>query len=84
MIPITIKKLEEGTYLATSEVIQGLIAEGRTIAETMEIAQDVARKKMNRVSNMGTLSLITSHDNFQVTQMLIPIEIECMSIIPSM
>ena len=44
LIPITIKKLEEGTYLATSEVIQGLIAEGRTIAETMEIAQDVARK----------------------------------------
>lgn len=44
LIPLTIRKLEEGTYLATSEAIQGLIPEGRTIAETMEIAQDVARK----------------------------------------
>lgn len=41
---INIEKLEEGGYLATSDVIQGLVAQGRTIAETMEIAQDVARK----------------------------------------
>jgi predicted RNase H-like HicB family nuclease len=44
IINIKIEKLEEGGYLATSEDIQGLIAQGRTIAETMEIAQDVARK----------------------------------------
>ena len=44
MIPIKIEKLEEGGYLATSDFIQGLITQGRTIAETMEIAQDVAKK----------------------------------------
>ncbi len=44
LIPITIKELEEGGFLATSDVLQGLVAQGRTIAETMEIAQDVARK----------------------------------------
>ena len=44
LIPITIESLEEGGYLATSDVLQGLIAQGRTIAETIEIAQDVARK----------------------------------------
>lgn len=44
LIPITIEPLEEGGYLATSQTIQGLIAQGRTIAETLEIAQDVARK----------------------------------------
>ena len=44
LIPIKIEPLDEGGYLATSEVLQGLIAQGRTIAETMEIAQDVARK----------------------------------------
>ncbi|MCF6159085.1 MAG: type II toxin-antitoxin system HicB family antitoxin [wastewater metagenome] len=44
LIPILIEPLEEGGYLATSTVIQGLIAQGRTIAETIEIAQDVARK----------------------------------------
>ncbi len=44
MIPIKIEKLEEGGYLATSDSIPGLIAQGRTIAETMDIAQDVAKK----------------------------------------
>jgi len=44
LIPIKIEPLEEGGFLATSDLLQGLIAQGRTIAETMEIAQDVARK----------------------------------------
>ena len=44
MVSIKIEKLDEGAYLATSDVLPGLVAEGRTIAETMEIAQDVARK----------------------------------------
>jgi predicted RNase H-like HicB family nuclease len=44
IVSINIQELEEGGYLATSDTIQGLIAQGRTIAETMEIAQDVARK----------------------------------------
>ena len=44
MIPITIEPLEEGGYLATSSLLQGLIAQGRTIAETIEIAEDVAHK----------------------------------------
>ena len=44
MISIKIKKLKEGDYLATSNSIQGVIAQGRTIAETMEIAWDVAKK----------------------------------------
>lgn len=44
LISIKIKKLEEGGYLATSDTIHGLVAQGRTIAETMEIAHDVARK----------------------------------------
>ncbi len=39
-----IEKLPEGVYLATSDDIPGLIVQGRTIAETVEIARDVARK----------------------------------------
>ncbi len=39
-----IEKLPEGVYLATSDAIPGLVAQGRTIAETVEIARDVARK----------------------------------------
>lgn len=39
-----IEKLPEGVYLATSEDIPGLVAQGRTITETLEIARDVAKK----------------------------------------
>ena len=39
-----IEKLPEGVYLATSNDVQGLIAQGRTIEETLEIARDVAQK----------------------------------------
>lgn len=44
IINLHIKKLHEGVYLATSDDIQGLIAQGRTIAETIEIVRDVARR----------------------------------------
>jgi predicted RNase H-like HicB family nuclease len=39
-----IEKLPEGVYLATSDDIPGLVAQGRTIIETLEIARDVAKK----------------------------------------
>jgi len=44
LLNIQIEKLPEGVYLATSEDLPGLVAQGRTITETLEIAQDVARK----------------------------------------
>lgn len=43
-INIHIEKLPEGVYLATSEDIQGLVAQGRTITEIMEIARDICKK----------------------------------------
>ena len=43
-IKIHVQKLPEGVYLATSDDVQGLVAQGRTVAETLEIARDVARK----------------------------------------
>lgn len=39
-----IEKLPEGLYLATSDDIPGLVAQGRTITETLEIARDIAKK----------------------------------------
>jgi len=44
IINLHIEKLPEGVYLATSDEVQGLIAQGRTIQETIEIARDVAKK----------------------------------------
>jgi predicted RNase H-like HicB family nuclease len=43
LVSLKIEKLEEGMYLATSDDLQGLVAQGRTISDTVEIAQDVAR-----------------------------------------
>ncbi len=44
IINIHIEKLPEGFYLATSDDLQGLVAQGRTVSETIEIARDVAKK----------------------------------------
>ncbi len=43
-LEIHLEPLPEGGFLATSEELPGLVAQGRTAAETLEIAQDVARK----------------------------------------
>ena len=43
-ISIQIEELPEGFWLATSEELSGLVAQGRTVAETLDIARDVARK----------------------------------------
>ncbi|OHD55261.1 MAG: hypothetical protein A2Y33_16375 [Spirochaetes bacterium GWF1_51_8] len=43
-IRLEIEHLPEGFYVAVSPDLEGLTAQGRTIAETVEIAQDVAKK----------------------------------------
>ncbi len=43
-INLKIQELSEGQFLATSDDLPGLIAQGRTVAETLEIAQDVAKE----------------------------------------
>jgi predicted RNase H-like HicB family nuclease len=44
VLELELEPLDEGGYLATSRDLPGLVAQGRTVAETFEIAQDVARK----------------------------------------
>jgi antitoxin HicB len=43
-IRLHVEELDEGGYVATSPDVPGLVAEGRTMAETTEIAQGLARK----------------------------------------
>ncbi len=43
-IQIQIEELPDGLFLATSEELNGLVAQGRTVAEALDIARDVARK----------------------------------------
>ena len=43
-IQVQIEELPEGLFLATSEELSGLVAQGRTVAEALEIARDVTRR----------------------------------------
>jgi len=62
IVRIKIQYLPEGVYLATSDDVQGLVAQGRTVAETIEIARDVVRKLLEA---QGGLSLPTVGDQFE-------------------
>ena len=44
IVNLHVERLPEGVYLATSDQVPGLVAQGRTVVETLEIARDVARK----------------------------------------
>jgi len=43
-IRLRIEALEEGGYVATSPDVPGLVAEGRSVMEAVEIAQSLTRK----------------------------------------
>jgi predicted RNase H-like HicB family nuclease len=65
IINIHVEKLPEGVYVATSEDMPGLVAQGRTVIESLEIARDVARKLMEaRVERSGDLKLSAIGDSF--------------------
>ena len=61
-ILIHIEKLHEGVYLATSEHVQGLVAQGRTVTETLEIARDVVKKLLEAQS--GKIDIAQLGDDF--------------------
>ncbi len=62
IVKIHIEKLPGGMYLATSDDVQGLVAQGRTIAETVEIARDVARKLLEAQGNVDLPQISESFD----------------------
>lgn len=68
IINIHIEKLTEGLYLATSEEVQGLVAQGRTITETLEIARDVAKKLLEAQEDKSDIktNIITDKNNFDM------------------
>jgi predicted RNase H-like HicB family nuclease len=65
IINIHIEKLPEGVYLATSDDVQGLVAQGRTATEALEIARDVARKLIDaRAQHSGSTNFANIADSF--------------------
>jgi len=43
-IQIQIEELPEGIFLATSDELNGIVAQGRTVAEALDIARDIAKR----------------------------------------
>jgi len=67
-IRIQIEELPEGLYLATSDELEGLVAQGRTVAEALEIARDVARKLIDaRREREGVPNLPTTSERRDYT-----------------
>ena len=65
IINLHIEHLPEGVYLATSDDVPGLVAQGRTIAETLEIARDVAKKLIEERGDTGSdVKLRPASDKF--------------------
>ena len=65
IVTLHIEKLPEGVYLANSDDIQGLVAQGRTIQETVEIARDVAKKLIElQTSDGGELAYPPAKESF--------------------
>jgi len=52
-LKLHLEALDEGGYVATSLDLPGLVAQGRTVAETIEIANDVARKLIESYDEHG-------------------------------
>ncbi|MDF5721767.1 MAG: type II toxin-antitoxin system HicB family antitoxin [Rhizonema sp. PD37] len=68
IINLRIERLPEGIYLGTSDELQGLVAQGRTIAETLKIARDVARKLLEAQSQDHLSSFLLSWLPWQRTR----------------
>lgn len=69
VIKIHIEELPEGVYLATAEDLPGLVAQGRTVAETLDFARDIARKLVEaRKEHNGSVPLPTvkEHSDYVV------------------
>jgi predicted RNase H-like HicB family nuclease len=64
VIQLHIERLPEGVYLATSDDVQGLIAQGRTIQETLEIARDVAKRLMESQAETNDGHLPPARESF--------------------
>ena len=53
ILDLKIEPLDEGGFLATCPDLSGLLAEGRTQSETINIARDVARKLIDSYIEYG-------------------------------
>jgi len=59
-IQIHAEELPEGLFLATSDELNGLVAQGRTVAEALDIARDVAKRLIEARRDRGDIANLPS------------------------
>ena len=65
LVNLQIEKLPEGVYLATSDNVQGLVVQGNSIIETIEIARDVAKKLIEaQEQQIANLAMFSNSFNY--------------------
>lgn len=69
-IHLHIEKLPENVWLATSDDVQGLVAQGRSLSETLEIARDVARKLLEAQAEFSAIEHISEDEAFDMPLVL--------------
>ena len=68
-IGVQIEEPPEGLYLATSDELPGLVAQGRTVAEALDIARDVTQKLIEarrERDNLPALRTATERREFTI------------------
>ena len=58
LIRLHVEALDEGGYLATSDEVQGLVAQGRTVKETLQIAEDLARRLLEAQAERSQMPML--------------------------
>ena len=77
-IRLHVEPLEEGGFVATSPDVPGLVAEGRSITETVEIAQGLVRKIAESCIDHGDPlppALTTLSEEDVAVDLLVPVSV---------
>lgn len=77
-IRLHIESLDEGGFLATSPDVPGLVAEGHSVTEAVEIAQGLARKMAESCLEHGDPlpgALASIQDRTVGTDLLVPVRV---------
>ena len=71
-INVRIEKLPEGVYLATSDDVQGLVAQGRTVAEILRQADidpdDFLKVRNKRASDANRIGRFFATETTETTE----------------
>lgn len=71
IINLHIENLPEGYYLATCDDVQGLVTQGRTITEILDIARDVAKKLLEAHAEEEMIKLMPIFNHFHYQNSLL-------------